>query len=507
MSVEGLPTDPADGASSTTEVSRNAREDRRVFAGNALWMLVAELVAKVASFALVVFLARGLGQVQYGYFIFAISFVPIFLMVGALGVDIAVVREVARDHARLSEFFASGLVIRGASGIVALVAAGVVGALLVDDRQALAAVLIVGAALFIDEIARFVGTVFKAFERMRLHAIVIMVNRVLSTLLAGAVLLAGGSLVAVSGVYLLGSIGALGCAVVLLRRFFPPVRLTDARLESARSLLKQGAPVGAAGVINMATFRVDAVLLQALRGPVAVGMYGIAYRFLESFLFVVWTFSNAVLPRIARAHDSARSSSSFQLALAVVLAFYLPLAVGAPFAADWVVVTLFSDRYEPASSAVVWLTGALVFYGIAYLSRVSTIGLGHRKGIALIAAITLAANVALNLVLIPAEGFRGAALATFLTEVLEAALLLRLFLATTKHFRVRSIVAVPIVATAIMAGTLVLTGVRDGMAILVGVIVYLAALPLSGRVLSPASTKEVLALVRRRRPDREPSPG
>ena len=476
--------------------------DKRSFAGNAFWMLIAELVAKASSFALVVILARGLGREEYGYFVFAVSFVPLFLMLGTLGVDIAVVREVARDRARLSPLFASGLTIRAFFGVVALVVSAVIGIFFVESGQAFSALVIVGIALFLDEISRFLGTVFKAFERMRYHATVIMVNRIVSTALAAAVLAVGGSLTLMSLTYLLGSLGALLFAALLLRRNFPPIHLVDADRGLMKELLREGAPVGATSVLNMITFRVDVVLLKAIiggaAGAVAVGMYGIAYRFFESFLFVVWTFTNVALPRMSRSAEPARAMPTFQLTLAIVLTFYVPLAVGAPFAAEWVVTTVFSERYEAATTAVIWLTAALVFYAIAYLARVSTIAVGRRRGITSVAVVSLLANVTMNLVLIPSQGFRGAAFATFATEVIEATLLLALFVGATKRSPLSRATAVPLAAGAVMFVALFASGAQGAAAVATGAGAYAVGLTAAALLIAPDTTKEAVSMITKR---------
>jgi O-antigen/teichoic acid export membrane protein len=471
----------------------------RAFAGNAFWMLLSDFFSKVASFVLVIIIARGLGAEEYGFFNFAVSFVPIFLFLGTLGVDVEVFRSIARDHDRLSRVFASGLVLRAGFGALALAASAVVGFFILDQTEAVIALTVVGLALFLDEISRFVGTVFKAFERMRFHAFVVLVNRALSTALAGIALATGGGLTLISGAYLLGSIGALAFAWFALKKFFPPVHLDQVSRHEMKSILVNGIHIGVASVVSMLTFRLDAVLLQILRGPIAVAMYGIAYRFFESFLFVSWSLSNVALPRIARSDGGRSATEPFQMALGLVLMVYLPIAVGALFTADWIVTALFSDRYAPAAPAVMWLTGALVFYGIAYLARTSSIALGRRNGIAQIAVVTLALNLIANVLLIPEYGFMAAAAVTFATEVVDALLLGTLFLKTAGRFRVEGFVLAPVLAAGVMGAVLWLAGISDGLALVVGPLVYLAALAIGAFLLAPDETRRAIRLFRRQR--------
>lgn len=146
-------------------------------ATNTAWLLAAEILSKVASFALLVILARGLGQAELGLFVFAISFFPLFLMFASWGIDTAVIREVSGDRDRISAFFSSGLVLRAVLGFLALALGMAVTPFLVQGHGVLVGVGLIGVALLLDEFSRFVGAVFKAFERIRFHAFVLVVNR------------------------------------------------------------------------------------------------------------------------------------------------------------------------------------------------------------------------------------------------------------------------------------------------------------------------------------------
>jgi O-antigen/teichoic acid export membrane protein len=467
-------------------------------ATNASWLIGGEIISKVASFALIVILARGLGGREFGYFVFAISFFPLFLMFGSWGIDAALIRELSRDHARLSAFFSSGLLLRSVLGLAALLLAVALAPLLVEGMGALAGISLVGVALLFDELSRFIGAVFKAFERMKFHAFVLVINRFVSTGLAGIALLAGGGFVLVSGAYAAGSIGGLVFAWAMLRRRFPPIRLGDAARSIVGNLWRAGLPLGLASFLNMAVFRMDSVLLQALRGPVQVAMYGISYRFFESFLFVAWALGSALLPRVARLGPGRASGRTVEVAVAAALAIYLPLAAGAPFAAQWIITGLFSDRYAPAASAVYWLTGAAIFYAMAHLARMAVVGLGQRGAVARVALVALVFNIALNIVVIPRYGFAGAAAATFATEVLEAGLLLGLLYRVNQGLALGSVVAVPVVATAVMVAVLWVTGLRDGWALGIGATTYVASLAGGARLLAPRDSLQALSLFRRK---------
>lgn len=479
--------------------SEEAPHYARRFAKNFAWMASSQVGGKIAGFVFVIIIARGLGAQQYGYFNFATSFVPLFLMFGTWGLEAAVISEIAKGQRRLSALFMSGLLLRISLGLLALGVAFTIAPALIDGGEAFISLMLVGFALFLDEVSGFIGTVFKAFERMRYYAQAIFINRILSTLLALGALMLGGNLTLVSLMYLLGSLSAVVFAWAALRKHFPPVYLADASVGTARELLGAGLPLGVAAVLSMAVFRIDAVMLQGFEGPIAVGMYGIAYRFLDSFLFVSWSLASVALPRIARSGATALSARTYQMTVALVLSFYLPIAVGSFFVSEWVVETVFSARYLPAAAAVPWLTTAGVFYGISYVSRLASIGVGRRWALAWVGGLALVLNVALNLYAIPRYGFEGAAAVTCITTIVEAMCIFGLFWTASGRFRLTVEVAVPFVAALVMGGVLALADLDGGIEVLLGAVVYVAALAVTGRLLAPAAATKVRGMLRRDR--------
>jgi peptidoglycan/xylan/chitin deacetylase (PgdA/CDA1 family) len=238
-------------------------------------------------------------------------------------------------------------------------------------------------------------------------------------------------------------------------------------------------------------------MLGLIKGPVSLAIYGVAYRFFESLLFISWALANVALPRISLAREHAQTTRIVELTSAALLAFYLPIAVGAPFAADWIVVTLFSSRYEAAGSVVPVLTAAALFYAIEVLGRITAIALGHRKEIAWITGLTLVVNVGANAVAIPLYSFKGAAWTTLGTEVFGAILLTGLFIRIHELPRVRKIIAVPASASLAMAGILLLAGARDAEAIILAVVTYPALLALTAYLIAAEDVRMLKELARR----------
>ena len=463
---------------------------------NVGWMVVAEGVGKVASFFFVLVVARGLGLRSYGTFNFAMSFVPLFLLLASSGLNIAVVREVARDHGRLSAVMASAVVPRIALLAAAYAAALITAPFFVDRRTDVLVVAIVGLALLVDEMTGFLGAAFKALERMSAHATTLVVNRVLSTLLALVVLAGGGGLVAISVAYLAGSVGSLVAGVAVLRARFPRVSFADARRDLGRDLVRQGFVLGLASALNLAVFRIDAVLLQAISGAAAVGLYGVAYRFLDSTLFLAWSLSGASMPRIARLGAGREAGRLLGVTMAAAASFYLPFAVGAVFLASWAVELLFGTRFAGAADAVPWLAASGLFYATAFLIRNALIAIGWRGSLVFVAAGVLVFNVAANLVAIPEHGFVGAAAVTLATEVLETLVLGFLFVRATGRLPLDASIIIALGGSATLAVALAVTSTTGAVSLALGTVAFVVGAAVAAACLGRERVREAAASLR-----------
>lgn len=467
-------------------------------AGNALWLMGSEAISKIASIVFVIIVARALGVREYGWFTFATAFVPLLLVTGSLGVHQASVKAMVANREATSELFASGLALRLLTAAAAVGLTAVLAPAFLDQQLAVVTVFVVGLALSMDAATSYCSSVFEAFGSVRQLATALIINRIGSTLLALLALFSGSGLGLVLLAYVSGSAAGLGYALWALRREFPQVALRDARAATARRLLRQGAPLGVAGLLNMALLRMDTLMIAAMLGATAVGLYGVAFRFYESFLFVAFALGEASFPRYARLGPAPAAARTFEAAASLAIAAYIPVFVLSLFAAPWAVTVLFGERYADAAPAVPWLTLATVFFALTYQARSAVVGTGAGTSIVPVAAAALVLNVVLNLVLIPRHGITGAAVATAVSAALEVVLTVGALFRLRMGVRLGRIVSWPLVAGTVTGVVLLLTEAEGGLAVLGGGGLYLFVLAGSARLLPAEQRAWALALVRRR---------
>jgi len=162
--------------------------------------------------------------------------------------------------------------------------------------------------------------------------------------------------------------------------------------------------------------RTSALLLLALAGPAAVGLYQPAARGADLIALVLLAVNTAFAPTLARLfaenklrqleHTVARSTRMITLAS-------LPIALGLIFFGE-LLLGLIGPEFVAARTALVILSvGQLINAATRTVGTLLNMT-GHERDTALAVGISAALNVVLNLILIPRFGLEGAAAATAL---------------------------------------------------------------------------------------------
>jgi O-antigen/teichoic acid export membrane protein len=178
-------------------------------------------------------------------------------------------------------------------------------------------------------------------------------------------------------------------------------------------LLVAGLPLALSGIFDSIVFYTDSVMLSALTGAVAVGLYNAALRPLAATLVLPAVLAAALLPRMSRDARSDRPALATALghSLKLVAALALPVAAFVlPTAEGWIRL-LFGAPYVTAAPAMGVLAFAVAAVYVTTLTGHALVAADRQVVHLRLAAMCATLNVGLNLLLIPRMGFTGAALA------------------------------------------------------------------------------------------------
>lgn len=192
----------------------------------------------------------------------------------------------------------------------------------------------------------------------------------------------------------------------------------------AREFWSFSAPRGVAAGLEIALVWADVLIVGALLGPAAAGIYAVVSRCAQAGLLVENAMRMAVSPRISAAIATGDLPQARALHLTatrsmLLLAWpgYLTLALFAP-----VVLDLFGSGFRDGTPALAVLCGAMLLWtGAGMVQTVLLMGgrshwqLGNK-------ALALAVNIAGNLALVPVWGITGAALVWAVTIAVDVGL-------------------------------------------------------------------------------------
>jgi O-antigen/teichoic acid export membrane protein len=376
-------------------------------ATNTIARAAGEAVAKVASLAFYVVLARELGTHGYGSYVFALALTGTLLIGSGFGTDELVARQVAREHSRAGQYLANvvGLKAVTSIGLLAIAMAVVfIGHYGAEERLA---VLVVGGGVAIEVLAKTWHAVFQGRERLALISACLILQRTLTAVIGISVLVSGGGLVAAAFVYLGCAVVGLAAAEYCYRRWTPSERPFPTR-EGGLTMLRGGFTIGLAGLLFVLLLKVDVLLLSFLDSNAEVGLYSAAYRLIEGSQFVPWAFDAAMLPWLARA-TGPTLRRGYLLGLKLQWSMLLPVGLIAACFAPLIITTLYGDEFKDAATPLALLGGTLALYGLQSFSSTLLIARDVPGLLARAAGITFVQNLICNCIAIPIWGADGAA--------------------------------------------------------------------------------------------------
>lgn len=377
------------------------------------------LLNKVLALLFVTLSARCLGVAGFGLISFAAAFTSIFAVLGDMGVSQLGVRELARQHSLTDRYLANVLGLKvllvSAMAALTLATAGVMG---YRGRELLVLAVVTGAAA-LDAYSQAGRSVFFAHERAGLVSAAEVIKNVAQ--LAGGALAAlwAASTLGFALPYLAAALFSAGYIFVVLARRFVRLRMEFDR-AFWKDLMRTALPLGLTGIFAQVFFRIDVVMLSLMKSHQAVGLYSAAYRLTEANLLM----SNAVLmstfPVMAVSYSTSaqRFNEVYRHAFRALLLLALPLAAIETVLGPQIIGFIYGPQYAASVLPFQVLTWAAAAMFLSSLSSTLLVAANRQRVNLHFTMVMVAANVALNLVLIPRFSHAGAAAATLATEVL-----------------------------------------------------------------------------------------
>ncbi len=413
----------------TEKPAAHERSAGRTIARNTAFGLAAQIALKIANFAFTILVIRTLGDEHFGQYSVVLAWAGLFSVLGDLGINQFLAREIARDKQAAKDMFWDTAALRLILAVFSSVMT-VGGAVLLTDYSSetvLGIAIFTGTYFFSAAIAPL-QSLLNGYERVDVVSVMNVISQIAFMVIATLFLLLGFDFLwlVVAGLLNMPLIALMGYVAVKRNGLGPPpVKIAP---HTWGSIIKSSFPFAVTHVTMMFNSQVDTIFLSVITTNQVVGWYTAAYRLTLTLLNLSLAFNTAVLPTLARQHvnDPESIKAWYYNSVRFMLMITLPVAVGGALL-NQEIILIFGSEYLPASFAfalLIWDLPFVVFHGF---SGFVTASIKRESAAARIHVTIGVGNVILNALLIPQFGLIGACFATVLTDMTGALLFYFLF--------------------------------------------------------------------------------
>jgi O-antigen/teichoic acid export membrane protein len=383
---------------------------------------------------LAVLLARTLGPEGYGVYAYVFALVSLLAIPAQVGLPTLVVRETAMAQANEQWGLMRGLWrwSSAVAGAIALVLAllALLASWVYQDRFSEIQIATFGFGLVLVPLValgNLRGAALRGLRRVVTGQLPEMVLRptIFILLLLVAILLIPTEKIAAAtamGLHALAAAVAFFIGAVLLWRARPkPLEDKPIPLYEVRSWITSALPLAFVAGMMLINQHTDILMLGLFRSAEEVGVYRVAVSIATLVAFGLQAVTMVVAPHFARLYsqnDMARLQRLVTLSARAILAVALPVVLVLVLFGGPLLRLIFGEEYSDGYTPMAILAGGqLVNAAMGSVGGLLNMT-GHERETARGVAIAAAANVVLNLLLIPPFGLNGAALATALSMTL-----------------------------------------------------------------------------------------
>ena len=396
-----------------------AGDDSAASAGRSgVALFLARATVQALGFLGVIYFANALGAAGLGVFFTFQTVVSVLGVAVQVGVPGAVVKRISQadDPAERGAYLTGGLLLTGAAFAVVSVALlgfrGRVGAYVGYPEAAALAVLVLGMKAG-TSIA--MGTL-RGERRVTASAGAELVGQVARLGVSVGLLLAGFGVVGLMYGVAVGT-GARAAAAYLASDTRPgrPSR------ASLRRLWDWSTYTVGMEISTLAYNWADTLVLAAVASKAVVGVYEAAWQLSAVSLLAAQAIGVTLAPNVTRWHEAGeeeRVSNALTTGVTFALTPVVPGLVGAVVLGDAVLSALYG--FDSGGRVLVLLFAGQIAGAVKNVTQNVLFGVNRPETVFWTNVLSLAGNVGLNLLLIPAYGPAGAAVATASTATIAA---------------------------------------------------------------------------------------
>lgn len=392
---------------------------QRGLVGNAGQLLTNRVLQGALGWGGTVLIAQSLTVEQFGHFTLIFTVLGMMSIVTDMGIGRLALQGMLK-HPDPTHFAGAYLALRSVLGVVGYLTA--LGVLFLGgySRDLLLATAVAGIVVLLATPNAALSVVFQAHQRIGLTGRMTTAGLLAQLALTAAIAAAGGTVLLFTIPAVLAITVELTWKLRASRHLVPLALRWDTSLWG--HLLREAVPLSIGyGLLTLYT-RVDALMLSQLATFRDVGIYGVAYKFIDIMHFASSAVTAAALavlvaswPGDLPAFQQAVRRSAMLLGLTGGAVLTGLLAFAGPATS-----LLYGSAYAAGADALRVLAVAEMLVFATGLALTCLVATNRHRTYPWVMLTGLVLNVGANLVLIPAWGYFGAAVATLLSNAVVA---------------------------------------------------------------------------------------
>jgi PST family polysaccharide transporter len=381
------------------------------------WLLSEKIINIIIGVGVSIMLARYLGPEDFGVLNFLLAAVALIGPIASLGLNGILTKELLNSPEKEGQIFATAILFRTLSGVIALVVLLIVFQFAFVEKQSLfPLVLVVGMA---QTLMSFSALRFW-FEAKVLSKYLVKYSvfvSIISALAKGLTVYVNGTLEII--VWITAAEMAANALILLIpyAHHSGKLRHWSLNFTLGKELVKRSWWLTLSGVAAIVYMKIDQIMLGKMIGSAEVGIYAVAARFSEVWYFVPLAIMSSLFPSLIKAKKigkdlyEARMQTFFDLLfwVAFLIALFMTF-ISTPF-----ILFLYGEDYVASANILsihIW-AGLFVFMRAALSKWLIA------ENLMAFSLVTHGAgaiiNVLANFVLIPIYAGDGAAIATLIS--------------------------------------------------------------------------------------------
>jgi len=405
---------------------------RRV-AKNTGVLIAGDVIFRIISLFIIIYLARYLGTVGFGKYSFVFAYLAFFGVITDFGLHAILVREISRDESLAPKLIGNAYIIKLILTSFAVVLSMVVISLMSYPTDTTSYIYIAAFTVFFISFSNFYATIFQVNLKMEYNVFAKLTFKVLSAILIFWIIFSRGTLMQVMIVLVFAEIVKTLINYSFSRKFVKPQFSIDFGLW--KYLLKEALPLALYSTIGIIHFRIDVVMLSMMQGDAPVGIYSAAYTISEPLSLIPSALMVSLFPLMSASFKSSKERliRICRLGIKYILIIMLPIGIGISLLADKIIFLIYGAEFANSATALQIVIWALVFIWTNAIFVDLLVSMGKQKLNTVSILLCAVINVILNFILIPTLSYNGAAIATVVTS---AIFFIASFYFVSKNFQV-----------------------------------------------------------------------